>query len=68
MIERASHILVGLESKKKTEAPQKQLPLPINSRPVAPPSKVEELLKSIDVDQLTPRQALDQMYYLKGLV
>ena len=68
VIERASHILVGLESKKKTEAPQKQLPLPINSRPVAPPSKVEELLKSIDVDQLTPRQALDQMYYLKGLV
>ena len=29
------------------------------------PSKVEEALRSLDLDDLTPRQALDALYDLK---
>jgi len=38
--------------------------------PAAPPepSRVEEALKSIDPDSLTPRQALDELYRLRGLL
>ncbi|MBP2311512.1 DNA mismatch repair protein MutS [Azospirillum soli] len=34
----------------------------------AEPSPVEEALKSIDPDSLTPRQALEELYRLRGLV
>ncbi|CAO3448833.1 DNA mismatch repair protein MutS [Azospirillum argentinense] len=45
-------------------------PAPAVSAPAAPPepSRVEEALKSIDPDSLTPRQALDELYRLRGLL
>ncbi|MBK3799536.1 DNA mismatch repair protein MutS [Azospirillum brasilense] len=43
---------------------------PAVSAPAAPPepSRVEEALKSIDPDSMTPRQALDELYRLRGLL
>lgn len=38
------------------------------AEPPAGPSPVEEALKSIDPDSLTPRQALEELYRLRGLV
>ena len=41
-----------------------QAPLPL----AAPVSPVLQALRAIDPDRLTPREALDQIYRLKGLL
>ena len=45
-------------------------PAPTAAAPAAPPqpSPVEEALKSIDPDSLTPRQALEELYRLRGMM
>ncbi len=45
-------------------------PAPTAAAPAAPPqpSPVEEALKSIDPDSLTPRQALEELYRLRGML
>jgi hypothetical protein len=35
---------------------------------VAPPSELEATLAAQDVDGLSPREALDLLYHLKGLL
>jgi DNA mismatch repair protein MutS len=69
VVARAREVLASLEAaarngasaRKRAEAPQAQLPLA-----AAAPSGVEEDLAAIDVDGLTPLQALTKLYELKA--
>lgn len=66
VIERAREVLATLErvsttNARRTQAPQAALPL---LEPT--PSAVEEELRAIDLDALTPLQALNRLYELKG--
>jgi DNA mismatch repair protein MutS len=69
VVGRAREVLASLEAaarngasaRKRAEAPQAQLPLA-----AAAPSGVEEDLAAIDVDGLTPLQALTKLYELKA--
>ena len=76
VISRASEVLTLLEQaedrKKPTELVE-ELPLFAASRPqsVKAPAKdsaLEEALKALQLDDLTPRQALDKLYELRDLV
>ncbi|MGX6648865.1 DNA mismatch repair protein MutS [Maricaulaceae bacterium MS644] len=69
-VARATEILGRLEADGAPAAALADLPL-FSARPpepVAKPSAVETRLKTIDVDNLSPREALDLIYALKGMV
>ncbi|MCC5981867.1 MAG: DNA mismatch repair protein MutS, partial [Oceanicaulis sp.] len=69
-VKRAQAILSKLESDGSPAAALADLPL-FSATPVeAPrkPSRAEERLKAINPDELTPREALDALYALKGLL
>ncbi|MFV2032078.1 MAG: DNA mismatch repair protein MutS, partial [Gammaproteobacteria bacterium] len=56
-----------LEQQSKQSAPQ----IDLFSEPVVPPasrSPVEQELSDLDIDNLTPRQALDTLYHLRALM
>jgi len=68
VLERAKQILISLEEKKQKNKPvafEEELPLLRKVLPVAKESTVETMLKNIDIDSLTPRQALHHLYALK---
>jgi DNA mismatch repair protein MutS len=69
-VARATEILDRLESDGAPAAALADLPLFSTKppEPAAKPSAVEARLKTIDVDNLTPREALDLIYALKGMV
>ncbi len=71
VIKRAEIILEKLQSKASNSAPALDLPLFSMSdnaqQAVGQTSPVEEQLKSIIPDELTPREALDLLYKLKAL-
>ncbi len=67
---RASLILAQLEEKKKGQKPiLEELPLfsaaPKPTYQSVQPSAIEKMLKDLDVDALSPREALDMLYQLK---
>ena len=67
-IARARTILDRLESQDAPAAALADLPLFSTAAPVAPPaqpSEVEQRLRAIDPDALTPREALDVLYELR---
>jgi DNA mismatch repair protein MutS len=69
-VRRAEAVLKRLEKRDSAAAPLDGLPLFEASlatidQASAPPSEVEVILKSIDVDDLTPREALEALYRLK---
>ena len=69
VVDRASAILAQLEEKKKTQEPLFD-DLPLFSAMAATPqnkttSEVEKKLKDLDVDSLSPREALALLYTLK---
>ena len=68
-VKRAQEILDRLESDDAPAAALADLPLfsALSVEPEAKPSAVEERLKAIDPDSLTPREALDVLYALKAL-
>jgi DNA mismatch repair protein MutS len=66
VLERAGHILKTLENK-KTKTPQVSQSLPLFEAVANSPSAVEEKLKNISLDQLTPREAMNLLYDLKTL-
>ena len=77
-VERAEAVLATLESGEQVDALAKlvdDLPL-FAARPAAPspaaatpePSKAEETLRTVNPDELTPREALELLYRLKGLL
>jgi DNA mismatch repair protein MutS len=79
VIARASEVLSALESTEANKSSPittlaEDLPLFAASRPLSAavqshePSAVEENLKDIHPDNLTPREALDALYRLKGLL
>ncbi|PWE18443.1 DNA mismatch repair protein MutS [Marinicauda salina] len=69
-VARASEILERLEADDAPAAKLAELPLfSAAPPPAAPkPSAVEDRLKTVDADGLSPREALDLVYALKGLV
>ncbi|AKG53801.1 DNA mismatch repair protein MutS [Dehalogenimonas sp. WBC-2] len=68
VIKRASEVLLELESVKDKTAAKKPAPTPqLSLFQPPPPQVVSELLK-LDIDSLTPRQALEMLYQLKGQI
>ena len=69
-VARAREILDRLEADGSPAAALADLPLfsAIAPEPDAKPSAVEERLKTVDMDGLSPRDALDLLYALKGMV
>jgi DNA mismatch repair protein MutS len=69
VIHRAQSVLVALEEGREGHKPLARVDeLPLFSVSAAPPPKtsaVEDLLKTIEPDALTPKQALDALYELK---
>ncbi|MFQ6006877.1 MAG: DNA mismatch repair protein MutS, partial [Woeseia sp.] len=63
VIKRASTFLSTLESQPPHRGPQRQLPL----EPPDPDVPLRDALAEIDPDALTPRDALEAIYTLKGL-
>lgn len=71
VVARAREVLDRLESDKAAGANLNDLPLFAMAEPAAPepvrPSMVEEALQGIEPDELSPREALEALYRLKGL-
>ena len=70
VVARAKTVLERLEKEPGSPARLDDLPLFAAAKPapVAEPSKVEAALVGIEPDELTPREALDALYRLKGLL
>jgi DNA mismatch repair protein MutS len=62
--ERANDILKDLESKSTKNQPSASLPLFGYQKPVEKTSKVEEMLKPIDPNNLSPKEALELVFRL----
>jgi DNA mismatch repair protein MutS len=72
VVARAREVLDRLESQKHTHAGLEDLPLfaataPAGAAPTGP-SAVESAIAAMDVDGMSPREALDALYRLKGLM
>ena len=72
VVARAREVLERLESQTSSPARLEDLPLFAATTPaavaeVAAPSAVEDALAQLDVDGMSPREALEALYRLKGL-
>ncbi|MBB4081530.1 DNA mismatch repair protein MutS [Brevundimonas lenta] len=69
VVSRAREVLDRLEGEKTSNTSLNDLPLFAMAEPPPPPpsSAVDDALKGIDPDELTPREALEALYRLKGL-
>ena len=69
VVSRAREVLDRLEGEKAAVGNLSDLPLFAVAEPPAPPppSVVEDALKRIEPDELSPREALEALYRLKGL-
>ena len=72
VVARAREVLERLESQTSSPARLEDLPLFAATAPaavaeVAAPSAVEDALAQLDVDGMSPREALEALYRLKGL-
>ena len=73
-ISRAKQILANLESKEPANKNAVNIPPPSEEvRQMAmdlqrPISKIEKMVQQLDVDDLSPREALEQLYVLKNMV
>jgi DNA mismatch repair protein MutS len=71
VVSRAKHVLERLEREAGAPAHLEDLPLfAAVAEPAAHygPSPVEEALKALDPDGMSPREAMDALYKLKGLL
>ena len=71
VVARAREVLQRLEAEERAHAKLDDLPLFAAILPpagVAEPSMAERALKDIDPDDLSPREALEELYRLKGLL
>jgi DNA mismatch repair protein MutS len=71
VIARAEDVLATLAEEKSTDQLMENLPLFDASQPVvhpATPSAVEEQLKAISPDHMSPREALEHLYALKAML
>jgi len=69
VVTRARAVLDRLEGEKAAHARLDDLPLFAVAEPLAPPltSALTEAIRSLDPDSLSPREALEALYRLKGL-
>lgn len=70
VVSRAREVLDRLEGEKAATASLDDLPLFAVAEPAPPPARssaVDDALTGIDPDELTPREALEALYRLKGL-
>jgi DNA mismatch repair protein MutS len=69
VVARARQVLARLERDPNSPARLDDLPLFAAAKPAPPPepSRVEAMLATIDPDALTPREALEALYRLKGM-
>jgi DNA mismatch repair protein MutS len=69
VVARAREVLDRLEGEKAAAISLDDLPLFAMAEPAPPPrlSAVEDALKGIEPDELSPREALEALYRLKGL-
>ena len=70
VLDRASEVLAGLEDKKRQQQPLfDDLPLFCAAKePTLKASVVEERLAEVNLDLMSPKEALDLLYNLKGMV
>jgi DNA mismatch repair protein MutS len=72
VVVRAREVLDRLETQTASPARLDDLPLFAASAPsmlaVAEPSAVEEQLRTLDLDGMSPREAMDALYQLKGML
>ena len=70
VLDRASEVLAGLEDKKRQQQPLfDDLPLFCAAKePTLKTSIVEERLAEVNLDLMSPKEALDLLYNLKGMV
>ena len=68
LIRQARATLEALEAKAESAHAQVDLFAPPPAAPAAEPSAVESALKAIDPDALSPREALEALYKLRGLL
>ncbi|HEY1879185.1 MAG TPA: DNA mismatch repair protein MutS, partial [Caulobacteraceae bacterium] len=72
VVERAREVLARLESEAVSHAGLDELPLFATAEPTAPafagPSEAEKALVALDLDGMSPREALDALYRLKGML
>jgi DNA mismatch repair protein MutS len=72
VVARAREVLERLESEAVSHAGLAELPLFALAEPDAPapagPSAVERALAALDLDGMSPREAMDALYRLKGLL
>ena len=69
VVGRAREVLDRLEGEKSAAISLDDLPLFAVAEPPSPPpsSAVEDALRAIEPDELSPREALEALYRLKGL-
>jgi DNA mismatch repair protein MutS len=72
VVSRAREVLERLESEDASHAGLAELPLFAMAEPAAPPSSipgpVEAALARLDLDGMSPREAMDALYLLKSLL
>jgi DNA mismatch repair protein MutS len=72
VVARAREVLERLETESVSHAGLADLPLFAAAEPDAPafagPSEVERVLAGLDLDGMSPREAMDALYRLKGLL
>ena len=72
VVERAREVLARLESEAVSHAGLDELPLFAIAEPAASafsgPSEADKALAALDLDGMSPREALDALYRLKGLL
>ena len=68
VLHHAHHALSALEARAQEAQRQVDLFAPPPAPPVDAPSAAEAALAALNPDQLSPREALDALYQLKGLV
>jgi DNA mismatch repair protein MutS len=72
VVARARQVLDRLESEAASHEDLAELPLFALAAPAAPafsgPSEVETALAELDPDGMSPREAMDALYRLKGML
>lgn len=70
VLDRAEEVLAGLEDKKRQQQPLfDDLPLfCVAKEPTLKTSEVENRLKDVNLDLMSPKEALDLLYNLKGMI
>ena len=68
LIRQARATLEALQAKADSGQAQVDLFAPPPAAPVAEPSALEQALAAIDPDKLSPREALEALYRLQGLL